>query len=99
MVPKSDLGAFWSDFSEFRMQNHSVLKTFCQICKRLNASVVSNCVEPYTLCILCISSLLWLGCGVSSWSKYTSFTNIFCIGRAEALSIDVGLGGGIRKIR
>ena len=50
MVPKSDLGAFWSDFSEFRMQNHSVLKTFCEFCKCLNASVVKNILQNLATC-------------------------------------------------
>ena len=32
-----DLRTFWSDFSDFRMQNHSVLKRFCEIRKRVLA--------------------------------------------------------------
>ena len=32
-----DLRTFWSDFSDFRMQNHSVLKSFCEIRKRVLA--------------------------------------------------------------
>ena len=45
-----------------------------------------------------LPAMVWgVGCGVSSWSKHTSFTNIFCIGRAGTLSVDVGLGGGLQK--
>ena len=50
-------GVIWGRFgaSDFRMQNYSVLKKFCQIRKRLNASVVSN---RFAFCTSLIQTLL-----------------------------------------
>ena len=42
-------GVIWGRFgaSDFRMQNYSVLKTFCPILNRLNASVASKRLQKF----------------------------------------------------